>query len=79
MPLPVCVIGAGMMGLRTVARLEKEGIPWVLMDRKSSIGGVWSASGGWANESSRVQIMEPTYRLREHRPGDSEPLPTDFT
>ena len=25
----VCICGAGMMGLRTAARLEAEGIPWV--------------------------------------------------
>ena len=73
----VCIVGAGMMGLRTAARLEDEGIPYVLMDRKPSVGGVWSPDGGWANRSSRVQIMEPTYRLR----GDDEieQLPSDFT
>ena len=38
----VCIVGAGMMGLRTASRLEAEGIPYVLMDRKLSVGGVWS-------------------------------------
>jgi cation diffusion facilitator CzcD-associated flavoprotein CzcO len=48
-------------------------------DKKPSIGGVWSPDSGWANRSSRVQIMEPTYRLRSDDAVSSSELPSDFT
>jgi hypothetical protein len=49
----------------------------VLLEKKPAVGGVWSPDGGWANSSSRVQIMEPTYRLRAD--DDTADPPTDFT
>ena len=44
MTAPVVVIGAGLAGLATAARLAKNGHPVELFERSSSLGGMWAAT-----------------------------------
>ncbi|MGY1662636.1 flavin-containing monooxygenase [Geodermatophilus sp. SYSU D00705] len=43
-PFRVAVIGAGMSGLATAHRLTQAGIPFVVFERQSELGGVWTAN-----------------------------------
>jgi 4-hydroxyacetophenone monooxygenase len=43
-PFRVAVIGAGMSGLATAHRLSQAGIPFVVFERHSELGGVWTAN-----------------------------------
>ncbi len=56
--LPVLVIGAGIGGIGFAKQLEKAGIPVVVMDENSRLGGVWHSL---ANASSKLQIDSPAY------------------
>jgi len=70
----VAIVGTGVMGLNVAKRLVEAGISsFVLLDKNSDIGGVWNCNESWANASSRVQIIEPKYRL------DDKMQMTDFT
>lgn len=61
------VVGAGLYGLVTTARLlEIEGVTACILERSHHIGGVWRAAG---NYYSRVNSAEPSYRLPIARRG----------
>ncbi len=55
---PVLVIGAGLGGLSFARSLAKAGETVLIMESKSTVGGVWSK---WANSTSKLQIDSPSY------------------
>ncbi len=65
-PMPVkvdvAVIGAGVTGLYAANRLMEAGIPFCILEKRDTAGGIWSM---YANRSSRVNTSEPAYRLIE--------------
>jgi cation diffusion facilitator CzcD-associated flavoprotein CzcO len=70
----VVIVGSGIMGLTVAKRLIDAGITdFLVLDKHNDVGGVWNCKESWSNASSRVQIIEPTYRL-----DDSNSM-TDFT
>ena len=66
----ICYVGAGVMGLHSAYLVSKRGATVTIIEKESNIGGVWFTA---ANKGSRVQILEPGYRLI---PGK---IATDFT
>eukprot|EP00947_MAST-08B_sp_MAST-8B-sp1_P000195 g195.t1 len=68
--LSIAVIGAGVMGLQTALVLSGRGARVTLYEREAGVGGVWRT---FANSGSRVQVVEPGYRLLPDKPA------TDYT
>jgi NAD(P)-dependent dehydrogenase (short-subunit alcohol dehydrogenase family) len=64
-PLPVLIIGAGLGGVGFARKLEKLGVATIVLERRDSIGGVWSSL---ANMHSRVQIDSPAYSFDSASP-----------
>jgi thioredoxin reductase/pimeloyl-ACP methyl ester carboxylesterase len=57
---PVVVIGAGFQGLLCAAHLVKCGIPVIVLEKASTVGGVWNAL---ANKDSCLQTESATYMV----------------
>ena len=54
----VAIIGAGLAGIAMAVQLEKLGIPYVLYERRSEIGGIWSIN---KYPDIRVDTLSITY------------------
>ena len=67
-PLPektdVVIVGAGITGLYAANVLKKKNISFCIIDKRDSIGGIWSM---YANTTSRVNTSEGAYRLNENK------------
>jgi cation diffusion facilitator CzcD-associated flavoprotein CzcO len=63
-------VGAGVMGIHSALLMARRGAKVTLLERERTIGGVWFY---FANDSSRVQVAEPGYRVVP------EKLLADFT
>lgn len=57
------IIGAGTSGLMAAYEFHKAGVPFLLLEKAPTIGGVWRRPDGAANETSHVAITEPMYRF----------------
>jgi len=60
-PHPICIIGAGHLGIRMGIHLERKGMSWQLFERKSKLGG--NAWNGIANKWSKLQSEGAHYHL----------------
>jgi hypothetical protein len=58
----VFIVGAGVTGLYAAERLQKSNISFCVVDKRDKVGGIWSM---FANETSRVNSSEASYRLTE--------------
>jgi len=58
--MKVVIVGAGVVGLHSANLMASRGASVIVLERESGVGGVWRV---FANESSRVQVPEPSYRL----------------
>ena len=54
----VAIIGAGLAGIAMAVQLEKLGIPYILYERRSEIGGIWSVN---KYPDIRVDTLSITY------------------
>jgi 4-hydroxyacetophenone monooxygenase len=54
----VAIIGAGFSGLAAGAQLERLGIPYVILERRHEVGGVWSIN---KYPDARVDTASSTY------------------
>merc|ERR1719171_1593618 len=65
-PLPetvdVVVVGAGLLGLVTAARLQAAGRSCVVLEKRAVVGGIWSM---YANSTSQVNSSEGAYCFKE--------------
>jgi Pyridine nucleotide-disulphide oxidoreductase len=56
----VVIIGAGITGLYAASQLQQAGIPFCVLEKKATFGGIWS---DFANTTSQVNTSECAYRL----------------
>jgi 4-hydroxyacetophenone monooxygenase len=63
----VAIIGAGLAGIAMAVQLEKLGIPYVVYERRSELGGVWSVH---KYPDIRVDTLSITYEytFEDHYP-----------
>ena len=52
----VLIIGAGMSGLLTARRLQQAGVPYVIVDKNSGVGGTW-----WENTYPGCRVDNPNH------------------
>jgi thioredoxin reductase len=68
----VCVVGAGFGGLCSAYNLMKRGIPVVILERTSALGGVWRADGptydGLICNTTKDEMVLPGLRFSEDTP-----------
>ena len=62
-PLPIAIIGGGLQGIAAARFCQRRGLACALFERRSTLGGVWSADGGPANAHSLVQTEAASYSL----------------
>jgi len=58
----VFIVGAGITGIYSANRLKQNNISFCVVDKRNKVGGIWSK---YANETSRVNSSEASYRLIE--------------
>ncbi len=58
----VLIVGAGITGIYSANRLKQSNISFCVVDKRNKVGGIWSK---YANETSRVNSSEASYRLIE--------------
>ena len=58
------IVGAGITGLTIASVIKEAGLALVILEARSTIGGVWRSYG---NPHSRVNSSEPAYRMRVQR------------
>ncbi len=58
----VIIVGAGVTGLYAAKRLLKNNISFCLVEKRDSVGGIWSQ---YANSTSQVNTSEAGYRMIE--------------
>lgn len=52
----VAIIGAGFSGLTMAARLTEAGVPFVILEKETDLGGVW-----WSNHYPGAGVDTPSY------------------
>jgi 4-hydroxyacetophenone monooxygenase len=52
----VAIVGAGFSGLCMAARLTQAGVPYVIIEKQSDVGGVW-----WSNTYPGAGVDTPSY------------------
>jgi len=57
-PLLVAIVGAGMSGILAAFRLKQAGVPFVVLEKNTEVGGTW-----WENTYPGARVDSPEPRL----------------